>query len=194
MRRFVRERCKRLYNIPKVQAFIFLRTSFFPRAKCYHNDSPSLIHSTVNIAFSERAFSECSHLVNGFKRDRSAPSKEQRAKEASIGRTLAFSRRTLRLRSAFTQCHLDCITTRLLAQRDNAKDENASMEESHDFCASSYAKTLHDSCGNVLQCLRTHLAFVGTGSWRCLLLLFPTLTALLTHLSGFLEENAFNVL
>ena len=39
---------------------------------------------TVNIAFSKRAFSERSYLVNGFKRDRSTPSKEKRAKEPSI--------------------------------------------------------------------------------------------------------------
>ena len=35
--------------------------------------------NTVNIAFSER-----SHLVNGFKRDRSTLSKEKRAKELRI--------------------------------------------------------------------------------------------------------------
>ena len=64
---------------------------------------------TVNIAFSERAFSERSHLVNGFKRDQSTPSKEKRAKEPSIERTRAFSERTSRLRSAFTQCDVDCI-------------------------------------------------------------------------------------
>ena len=34
---------------------------------------------TVNMALSER-----SHLVNGFKRDRSTPSRERRAQEASI--------------------------------------------------------------------------------------------------------------
>ena len=34
---------------------------------------------TVNVALSER-----SHLVNGFKRDRSTPSRERRAQEASI--------------------------------------------------------------------------------------------------------------
>ena len=36
-------------------------------------------YCTVNIALSERE-----HLVNGFKRDRSTPSKERRAKEVSI--------------------------------------------------------------------------------------------------------------
>ena len=72
--------------------------SFFPLRKS----------TTVNMAFNERALSEREHSVNGFKRDRLTPSKEQRAKEASIERTRAFSERTLRLRSVFTQCHVDC--------------------------------------------------------------------------------------
>ena len=71
--------------------------------------------STVNIALSERTFSGRSHLVNGFKRDRSTSSKERRAKEASIERTLAFSQRTFRLRSAFTQCHVDCTQVSTIA-------------------------------------------------------------------------------
>ena len=47
--------------------------------------------------------------MNGFKRDRSTPSKEKRAKEPSIQRTFAFSERKFRLRSAFTECDVDCI-------------------------------------------------------------------------------------
>ena len=53
--------------------------------KCFHNVEWSKSNAiqrfvnTVNIAFSE-----CSHLVNDFKRDRSTPSKEKRAKEPSI--------------------------------------------------------------------------------------------------------------
>ena len=47
--------------------------------------------STVNIACSERALSERSHLVNGSRRDRSTPSKEKRAKELRIQCTFAFS-------------------------------------------------------------------------------------------------------
>ena len=49
-----------------------------------HREKSFSHRNTVNIAFSERALSERSHLVNGFRRDRSTLSKEQRAKEPSI--------------------------------------------------------------------------------------------------------------
>ena len=87
-----------LRNRAKSQAVCGTRAHLSTVLTREHNDE-----STVNIALSERE-----HLVNGFKRDRSTPSKEQRAKEPNIERTRAFSQRTLRLRSAFTQCHLDC--------------------------------------------------------------------------------------